>query len=374
MRNLNILYKIFLIFTPKFLIINIIKFIFKKKHLIDYKLIISNKNISGNKKNALISYSYVNKNKIEPYLTSYFNKSVKSIKIINRNNNGPTLICVLKNELQYVISQLEYHRKIGVKHFIYIDNLSNDGTFEFLLKQDDVSLFTVEEKYNGSIKNAWIGQVIDFFGYDKWYLILDADELFIYPGIETKNIHSYINFLEEKGMKSPFLLMVDMYADNKPLNQSIRGHDFFKKYCYFDIDSYKKELQLARQRITGGPRYRLYGYNNTRSKHSLIKISANIIAGTHENHPYFLNFETEGVIGFLLHYKFIFYDEKIRNTESKEDYNVNNSIYNDYKNYFNNYNSTFFYNGTQKLISSYDLLKINLLDKSFFHNFLKNII
>ena len=42
---------------------------------------------------------------------------------------------------------LAHHRKLGVAHFLIIDNDSEDGTIEFLRQQPDVTLFETPMSY-----------------------------------------------------------------------------------------------------------------------------------------------------------------------------------------------------------------------------------
>ena len=308
--------------------------------------IVKQSELLRNNKKALVSFAYINRNRTAAYSDSYLKRLVNPVKIAETNtaNNLPILVCAEKNDLKRIKPQIEYHRKIGIKHFAYIDNVSDDGTFEWLREQPDVSLFSISEKYDNVVKNAWIRQITDYFGYEKWYLIVDSDEFFIYPGIEKIKINQYIDYLEKRKIKSTFSPMIDMYAINSDENTGQSDdipENFVENYRWFDTDSYKKENQLTRYRVTGGVRKRLKGMGNTVSKYSLIKLSQNMIIGTHENHPYKVNFETDGAIAFLLHYKVFLND----NTA---------------------------YKGSQKLESSMDLLKINLTDRIFFSNFLKD--
>ncbi len=150
-------------------------------------------------KKALCQFScgvYSVADSAEIFIKSYLNKSVKPVKVLESvlKDNDLVLLCITRDNLHTVKTQVEYHRTIGVRHFAYLDNMSKDGTFEYLKEQPDVSLFVTGEVFHDQLKDAWKRQITDFLGYDRWYLALDPDELFIYPGIEKKNINMYINF------------------------------------------------------------------------------------------------------------------------------------------------------------------------------------
>ena len=49
------------------------------------------------------------------------------------------LISTLRNERVRLPYFLRYYRNLGVGHFLFVDNDSDDGTRELLAKQEDVS-------------------------------------------------------------------------------------------------------------------------------------------------------------------------------------------------------------------------------------------
>ncbi len=308
---------------------------------------------------------------IENYINSYKNKTVKAIRVLDipYDEYVPIFLCAVKDDLIRVKAQVEYHRSIGIKHFAYIDNMSTDGTFEWLLSQNDVSLFRVDEKYNGTVKNAWCRQVTDILGYDKWYLILDADEFFMYPEIESHPIHEYIKHLEQEKITSTLAFMLDMYAKEGLFNSSSVSPDNFRKdFCYFDTNTYKIQRTHRTLIIKGGPRSRLFSTGNLLTKYPLIKLTKSMLVLTHSNLPNRLNFESSLPIAVLLHYKFLPYDVSIYEDRMNAGIYANGSRA--YKAIMKQYESnpeiSFYYDKSQKLNSSMDLLQIEILNKNFF--------
>jgi len=343
-----------------------------------YSLIREHKKLVRKFKKTLYQYAYIYYDYANIFLKSYSIKSVKPIKTptINLNKNDPILICAVKDDLERVKLQVEHHRKIGVKHFAYIDNASTDGTFEWLKEQPDVSLFFTDEIFNASVKNSWQRQVTDFLGYDRWYLVLDSDELFVYPGIETKHLDVYINFLERKKIRSVLSLLTDMYSSGKLFEKNTDINEIRNVYCYFDTDTYNVIKKFHNCCITGGSRTRLFSTNEevfscALQKYALVRMSESMFMSTHEVCPYKYNFETEGVIAFLLHYKFLPGDDDTYKKHAESKLYFKDGL--EYKRYMTvfeqNQDASFYYNGSQKLNSSMDLLKINIIDKKFFDEF-----
>jgi len=313
------------------------------------------------------------------FIDSYKNKAVKPVKVLDivLCENDPILICVVKDDLSRIKIQIEYHRKIGVKHFAYIDNMSKDGTFEWLEKQNDVSLFSTSEEYRSARQRSWMRQTVDFLGYDKWYLDLDSDELFSYPGIENKPISKYIDFLEKKNIQSVFTLVLDMYSKNSLFSSFVSEYDFLKEYCYFDTDTYKIQKTILRYNVSGGPRTRILSKSDQSdiqclTNYSLVKWSKSMIIRAHHNFPLSSNFETSLPIAVILHYKFLPQDHLKFEDHVKTGVHVGGSA--EYKRYMKTFNenpcTSFYHERSQKLDNSMDLMKIDIINKGFFGEFL----
>ncbi|MCL2845037.1 MAG: glycosyltransferase family 2 protein [Chitinivibrionia bacterium] len=360
---------------PMFLLICVARmFRLTKKSKSDYKAIHLHNEDIKDFKNALYQFSYSRSGFVSAYLNAYRKKLVKPVKssLPTLQENDPILLCAVKDDLEKIKLQVEHHRKIGVKHFAYIDNMSKDGTFEWLKEQADVSLFVVNETFNATVKDAWRRQVADFLGYNRWYLVLDSDELFMYPSIETKNINSYIDFLESCKINSVLSPMIDMYPKGNLTEKVNSINEILNTYCYFDTDTYYLAKYFSSQWVNGGPRKRVFSNSPQLAKYSLIKLSKEMLIGIHQNYPYKYNFETKGAAAFLLHYKF-FYDD-IAKYKERAMLGVMNSGGLEYNQYLDALNknpcTSFYYENSQKLNSSFDLMKINIIDKNFFEKFL----
>jgi hypothetical protein len=351
-----------------------------KKSKNDHRIIYQHKDTVNKFKKALYQFSYYNS--VDIFINSYLIKSVKPIKIVQSalTENSPILLCITRDNLHTIKTQVEYHRNIGIRHFAYIDNMSKDGTFEWLMEQPDISLFFTDETFHDQLKDAWKRQVTDFFGYNRWYLALDPDELFMYPGIEKKNIVMYINFLESKKIKCVLSPLIDMYSKGNIYENNVYLRDMRERYCYFDVDTYKMEKSNLSYTITGGPRTRAFSIGERKftcalHKYALIKLSENMLIGTHLNYPYNHNFYTKGAIAFLLHYKFLSEDLKKYEDLLNSGIFLHSEILSfEYKRYVEAYRQnvdlSLYYNGSQKLNDSMDLMKISIIYKKFFKRFL----
>lgn len=135
------------------------------------------------------------------------------------------VISVLRNEMTMLPHFLNHHRSLGVKAFIIVDNLSDDGSREYLLDQPDVVLYSADTDYNKSHYGVlWQQAILSNHCLNKWVLMADADEFLIYPGSETNDISTYLNQIENGGYDCVKTEMIDMYPsgalDAADFNQS----------------------------------------------------------------------------------------------------------------------------------------------------------
>lgn len=333
-----------------------------------------------NSKTALKSYS-LKQPKIEHFkmfMDTYKNHNMKCIKkYIDRDSSSdePIMVCAVKNDLTKIKMQLEHHKSIGINNYVYIDNMSDDGTYEWLSEQE-VDLYRTEDKFHSSVKESWIRKITDIYGYNRWYLILDSDELFVYPYMENKTIQELIYFAKKEGMFFIQSFLIDMYSKGKIFDDNIKTeaitllnqYDIKKNFCYFDLDSYLIKPSYKGKKILGGPRLRVFGGVSKidpplLTKNPLIYLKKEDIFRTHHSLPYYKNFH-QPIISGILHYKFLPNEKEEYIRIAEEGRYFNNSF--EYKQYIKiinkNPNLYFYYSKSQKFNNSLDLLKINIFD------------
>ncbi len=71
------------------------------------------------------------------------------------------VIAVIRNDVNRLPFLLDYYRRLGIQHFIFVDNESNDGSEAFLIEQPDVRFF---ERKDATARpaTAWIGSTTFF--------------------------------------------------------------------------------------------------------------------------------------------------------------------------------------------------------------------
>lgn len=235
----------------------------------------------------------------------FFKDNIYSVKKNTESDDTDAiLICIVKNDLLKVKTLIKHHRTIGIKKFAFLDNGSSDGTKEWLLEQNDVDLFEVEDKYTTNRREAWVNKIIAYYGLKRWYLIVDSDELFVYSDFENKSITDVISYCEGKNIKRVRALMVDMYGDNE-FYSSENDIEYLKEMKYFDTSTYESEHRDVLDLIIGGPRKRIFGESTWLTKYPLCYFDEGDIEGkSHFLFPYKKNMNSE-CLAALLHYKFL---------------------------------------------------------------------
>lgn len=104
----------------------------------------------------------------------------------------PTVVCVVKNGAERMRLFYHHYRKLGVTQFAILDNGSTDGTREYLLQQPDTHVYSVNAPFETQKKTAWIEKLLAMEGYNRWYIVVDSDELLDYPGSEETGITQMI--------------------------------------------------------------------------------------------------------------------------------------------------------------------------------------
>lgn len=306
---------------------------------------------------------------IDEFFTRSFDNLKESESLIE-NQYSPTVVCVVKDELERMKLFYNHYRRLGIKKFVVLDNDSSDGTCEYLLNQKDTHVYSVKEPFQTQKKESWIEKLLALEGYNKWYIVVDSDELLDYPGSEEHGIEKFIAYLSNHGYSRAFGLMLDMYSDKQLFSVDCNALDIPKELCYFDADSYffvggyEKNFNKKSFRIMGGPRYRMCGSPILQSKQSVFYFTPDVLY----RHCHFLYPEIEreeAPICFVLrHYKFLKTDENVYKHRIDDGTYHNGSS--EYKQMFKEIErgkNTFYYSKSIRFDNSYSLLTIPFLNE-----------
>ncbi len=245
--------------------------------------------------------------------------------VVDRTKNiRPSDILVfstLRNEKARLPYFLDYYRKLGVNHFFFVDNDSDDGGREYLKDQPDASVWTTTASYKRSKFGVdWLNGLKAKYADGHWVLVVDVDELLVYPFCDTRPLRALTDWLDSASIKSFGTMLLDMYPKGKIQHARIReGKDPVKTASYFDASNYfvEKNKKYGNLWIQGGPRLRSFFRDKPQfapalNKTPLVKWSKGYVyvSSTHTLLPRGLNqvydeWGGQKPCGVLLHTKFM---------------------------------------------------------------------
>lgn len=237
------------------------------------------------------------------------------------NPNDILVFSTLRNEKARLPFFLEYYRKLGVNHFFFVDNDSTDGGREYLIDQPDASVWTTTASYKRSKFGVdWLNGLKAKYADGHWVLVVDVDELLVYPFCDTRPLRALTDWLDAASIKSFGTMLLDMYPKGKIQHARIReGKNPVKTAPYFDASNYliEKNKKYGNLWIQGGPRMRSFfrskpEYAPALNKTPLVKWSKGYVyvSSTHTLLPRGLNlvydeWGGQKPCGVLLHTKFM---------------------------------------------------------------------
>lgn len=232
------------------------------------------------------------------------------------------LVFVTHNEIALIPAFLSHYRRLGVTRFICLDDVSTDGTREYLMGQPDVDVWTSPIRFEAARRGRrWREALFERYGYNRWYPNLDSDEFLVYDQCLREPLKALINVLEEHNIKRLPAPMVDFYPSSEAKSRD--GNMPWHVVDHIDSSGYEVTLQKRGISVKGGPRKRLFSEDNELIKYPLVYWDKDCRFGSsiHRPLPYNRNFSP--IWGVLLHFKFFTnYREKIAEAVSdKQHYN-----------------------------------------------------
>jgi glycosyltransferase involved in cell wall biosynthesis len=147
------------------------------------------------------------------------------------------VLVLLRNGRPYIKPFIEHYFSIGVKHIVFLDNGSTDGTVEVLKAYDEhITVFRSElsfKKYNLLMKRY----LVERFGRGRWTLSVDIDELFDYPYSDVVSLKSLLGYLNEHSYTAVVTYMLDMFPETllPAESPSVEYEDLKERHRFYDI-------------------------------------------------------------------------------------------------------------------------------------------
>ena len=253
----------------------------------------------------------------------------------------------VRNEIVRLPFFLSHYRALGVDHFLFVDNGSDDGTLDYLADQPDVSVWRTDHSYRLSRFGVdWLGWLLWQYGHGHWCLTVDADELLVYPHCESRGLRQLTGWLDASGIPSLGAIMLDLYPQGPLSGESYSpGQDPTEVLRWFDTGNYCSQTHpyYGNTWIQGGVRERVFFAAEphrapTLNKTPLVRWNKRYayVSSTHQILPRHLHdtFDLEGggkLSGALLHTKFLpVITAKSEEEMQRRQHFENSNLYQDY--------------------------------------------
>lgn len=172
------------------------------------------------------------------------------------------LFACMRNEALRLPHFLAHYRRLGVRHFVMVDNASTDDTPRLLSDAADVSLWHAAGSYRASRYGMdWVAGLMARHGSGRWCVVADADELLVYPGCDTADLPALAGRLTATGQWALPALMLDLYPKGPvSLADPAPGADPVPAAPWFDAGPYRQRRQwpMGNAWVQGGPRARTF--------------------------------------------------------------------------------------------------------------------
>ncbi|MDB5526300.1 MAG: hypothetical protein JWM58_4063 [Rhizobium sp.] len=228
------------------------------------------------------------------------------------------LVMCLRNELARLPFFCDYYRKLGVNHFLIVDNDSSDGLHDWARAQADISLWHTRASYKQSqFGMEWCNFLLNKYGIGHLCVTVDPDEFLVYPWMETRDLRDLGEYMRMEKRDAFHAIMLDAYSD-KPLNETVYhpGDNPFDACPYFDRDGYVQISTPIMPTFTrGGPRMRVHNRLAPEKSPALNKIPVawwdwnfRYVSSMHDLKPMRLmrvqDAYNPAITGALFHFKF----------------------------------------------------------------------
>lgn len=248
-----------------------------------------------------------------------FGSQLRGVQNRLSKKDACVLFSCIRNEMHRIEFFCDYYRALGVDHFVFIDNGSDDGFREWSAGKADISVWRTDRGYRkAGFGVYWCNVLLRRYGTGRLCVSVDPDEFLVYPHMETRSLKDLGQHLKDIGRPVLSAMMVDAYGDRPILETTLEpGADPFLLCPYFDRDGYVQKLNyMSGTFIQGGPRLRVFNRETPKEAPALNKIPVvwwqkhyRYQSSAHDMWPWHLNrvWTKTGIplSACLFHFKFV---------------------------------------------------------------------
>ncbi len=201
---------------------------------------------------------------------------------IERAPDDVLVVTTVRNGIFYARSFLDHHRRLGIRHFLVLDNGSDDGTLELFTAQPDVTVYRTGVPYK-SYENLLKRHMVRAHSAGKWNLFVDIDELFDYPGSDRMGLTDLVGYLEAQRATAVVTQMLDLFSSDPLADTPGEVDDLLTAFPWFDLSDISKRPyefdanpESPLRSHHGGIRRTIFGSDNGLTKAALTFVDDEI--------------------------------------------------------------------------------------------------
>ena len=218
-----------------------------------------------------------------------------------------------RNEAPRLPEFLDYHRRLGVDRFFFVDNGSTDESVEIALGEEDVHVWSTEQPYQDSRFGVdWQEALLERFGVGHWCLLLDLDEFFYYPFCDQgRRFDDFVASLDAAGRTVVKSMMLDMYSDRSIGETTLRaGCSIFEICPFFDRPRhlwlfFRRDFRRIQRIYFQGVRSRIFSSAAMVRKYPLMRYSKGMPLSLGHHHTEAPSRSVARERTYLFHFKFL---------------------------------------------------------------------
>lgn len=210
-----------------------------------------------------------------------------------------TVVALVRNGTYYLDGFFDYYRSIGARHFVFIENGSDDGTVQRITREPGTVIVQSHLPW-GRFENGFRRYAAETYCPGRWCLYADMDEQFDFEGRADIGLNGLVRYLTANGFTALVAQMLEMFpkADlhksaSLPFDQALAEYTYYdpghiRAVDYHDpsipFSFYLEGNTIASKDIRflfGGIRHKMFGEDCALSKHPLVFIGQNVQPGVH---------------------------------------------------------------------------------------------
>ncbi|WP_323780686.1 glycosyltransferase family 2 protein [Leisingera sp.] len=235
-----------------------------------------------------------------------------------------TVVTVVKDGRFFLDEFFAHYRSMGVRHFVFVDNGSSDGTIR-RIQQEPGTVVLQSALPTAEFEPDFRRYAAERYCTGRWCLYADIDELFDFEGREDTGLNCLIRYMNANGFTALAAQMLDLFpavtlreASDWPFSKVLEDYRYFDLEAIETVPYHEHSHPLTAgfsyflqhnsvpgehiQFLFGGIRSKIFGEQCCLTKHPLVFLEPGVEAGVHPHCS--ARVRCADFTALLRHYKF----------------------------------------------------------------------